>query len=218
MSESTLVALHATLQEAERFIGGFEGDESQEEPVTALLADLRTQIQVVEGAIHANLAIAASAVMAEQPVDPVKVWARPPVYRRSHTLANGRLYRAIVSLPLRMCPKGETFHERIVFFDGPIQEAGDYLEELLAHAWHIDTAGWCRNGDIYNIDPAFELIEQGEGADLDVRLFEIGWGGPEGVIYADPEHVDLFVAPMLKARLQAALAQISGRVVEGGAA
>lgn len=213
MSESTLVALHATLQEAERFIVGFEGDESQEAPVTTLLADLRAQLQVVEGAIHANLAIAASAVMAEQPGNPVKV-AASPVYRRAHTLANGRLYRAIVSLPQNMCPKGETLHERIVFFDGPIQEAGGYLEKLLAHAWHIDTADWCVNGNIYNIDPAFDLIEQGEGADLDVRLFEIGWGGPQDVVYADPARVDLFVAPMLKARLQAALAQISGRVVE----
>ena len=217
MSESTLVALHATLQEAERFIVGFEGDESQEAPVTTLLADLRAQLQVVEGAIHANLAIAASAVMVEQPGDPVKV-AAPPVYRRAHTLANGRLYRAIVSLPRDMCPKGEALHERIVFFDGPIQGAGDYLEKLLAHAWHIDTSGWCRSGYIYNIYPAFDLIEQGEDADLDMRLFEIGWGGPDGVIYADPERVDLFVAPVLKARLQAAQAHILVGGGEGSAA
>ncbi len=44
MSQSTLVALHGALQEAEQFIAGFEDDESQQPLVTPLLAKLRTLI------------------------------------------------------------------------------------------------------------------------------------------------------------------------------
>lgn len=53
---SPLVALHATLTEAEQFIAGFEDDASQDPPVTTLLANLRAQITVTEVAIHAEAA------------------------------------------------------------------------------------------------------------------------------------------------------------------
>lgn len=48
MSQSPLAALHSTLQEAEQFIAGFEGDAAQQPPVTELLARLRAQIAYVE--------------------------------------------------------------------------------------------------------------------------------------------------------------------------
>lgn len=44
MSQSPPVALRDTLQEAERFIAGFEDDESQQPFVSTLLAKLRAQI------------------------------------------------------------------------------------------------------------------------------------------------------------------------------
>lgn len=139
-------------------------------------------------------------------------------FPRAHILANGRLYRAIVSLPEGMCPKGEPLHERIVFFDGPCTQPVEHLETLLAHAWNTQTTGWAEDGFIYNVEPAFDLIEQGVSADLDARLFELSWGGPEGVGYADPARVDLFLAPVLKARLQTALAAIATTAKKGGAA
>ena len=124
--------------------------------------------------------------------------------------AQGRLYRAIVSLPQRLCPRDEPLHERIVFFDGPKQEhAATYLCDLLALAWGVDTTHWCEDGLIYNIQSAPELVEQNESANIDARLFEMGWGGPEGVVYADPDRVDLLVAPVLKARLQSVLGQLA---------
>lgn len=124
-----------------------------------------------------------------------------------HYAAQGRLYRAIVSLPERLCPPDEPLHERIVFFDGPRTPdcAGAYLESLLFQAWGVGTANWCEDGLIYNIQSAQDLIEQNESEDLDCRLFEMSWGGPEGVGYAHPNRVDIFAAPVLKARLQAAL-------------
>lgn len=53
---SPLVALHATLTEAEQFVAGFEDDASQDPPVTTLLANLRAQITVTEVAISAEAA------------------------------------------------------------------------------------------------------------------------------------------------------------------
>lgn len=61
MSQSPLVALHATLQEAERFIAGFEDDEAQQPPVTNLLANLRAQITLTEVALQAEAAQHATA-------------------------------------------------------------------------------------------------------------------------------------------------------------
>lgn len=53
---SPLVALHATLSEAEQFIAGFEDDTSQDPPVTTLLANVRAQLVLTEVAIHAEAA------------------------------------------------------------------------------------------------------------------------------------------------------------------
>lgn len=132
----------------------------------------------------------------------------PSAHVCTHYAAQGRLYRAIVSLPERLCPRDELLHERIVFFDGPTVDAGPHLEKLLGAAWNVDTAGWCGAGWIYNLRSASDLIEENESADIDARLFELSWGGPEGVGYAETARVDLFVAPVPKARLQAALARL----------
>lgn len=131
-----------------------------------------------------------------------------------HWQTRGRLYRAIVSLPPGLCPPGEPLHERIVFFDGPRQNAGEYLETLLAHAWHVDTIGWHEDGAIYNLQPATDLVDEGLSEDRDARLLETGWGGDAPIHYADPARTDVFAAPLLRAQLLALLA----RVHEGGAA
>lgn len=132
-----------------------------------------------------------------------------------HLMARGRLYRAIVSLPHELCPRNEPLHERIVFFEGPFTDPAGHLETLLAHVWNIETTGWAEDGYIYNISPAFNLTEEGASEIPGARLFELSWGGPEGIGYADPARVDLFVAPMLKACLEAALKLLAK---EGGAA
>lgn len=130
----------------------------------------------------------------------------------AHHLARQRLTRAIVSLPAHLCPKGEPLHERIVFFNAPRVKPADYLHTLLSHAWHTDASAWPCDS-IYNVQAASALVEEGVSEDSDARLFEIGWGGPEGVTFAgpegvtfaDPARVDLFVSPVLKARLQSVL-------------
>jgi len=139
---------------------------------------------------------------AAQPPTPAGTEPKP------YLLTCGRLYRAIVSLPPELCPLDEPLHERIVFFDGPRTDPADHLETLLAHAWNIQTTGWAEAGFIYNISPAFDLTQEGLSEDPGARLFELSWGGPEGIGYADPARVDLFVAPVLKARLQANLEQL----------
>ena len=125
------------------------------------------------------------------------------------TVRRGRLYRAIVSLPEVMCPAGETHHERIVFFTMTSEATAgqaEYLQGLLSHVWHIP-AHTLENG-IYNITTESALAWDGVSQDSDARLFETGWGGPDGVTYADPVRVDFLVAPALKLRLQNALAKI----------
>lgn len=58
---NTLVTLHAALSEAKQFIAGFEDDASQDPPVTTLLANLRAQLAVTEGAIRTQAACNAKA-------------------------------------------------------------------------------------------------------------------------------------------------------------
>ena len=126
-----------------------------------------------------------------------------------HWKAKKRLYRAIVTLPQSMCPEGEMLHERIVLFDGPESNPGEYLETLLAHAWHADTFGWSNDGSIYNLQSAAELVESGLSEDLNARLFETSWGGEERIGYASSSRVDLFVAPTLKDALLETLGRVS---------
>ena len=126
-----------------------------------------------------------------------------------HWKAKKRLYRAIVTLPQSMCLKGETLHERIVLFYCPESNPGEYLETLLAHAWHADTFGWSNDGSIYNLQSAAELVESGLSEDLNARLFETSWGGEERIGYASSSRVDLFVAPTLKDALLETLGRVS---------
>lgn len=135
-----------------------------------------------------------------------------------HHMARGRLYRAIVSLPDALCPRGELLHERIVFFDGPRENAGPYLETLLAHAWHVDTIDWCEDGHIYNLRSAHDLIEEGASDDMNARLLGTSWGGQEGIGYAAPERTDFFVAPAMRARLAELQAQVARNHQQGAAA
>lgn len=112
-----------------------------------------------------------------------------------HHMARGRLYRAIVSLPEAMCPRGEPLHERIVFFDGPRENPHEFLQTLLGHAWHVDTLDWLDNGCIYNLTSAHDLVEEGMSDDLNARLLETSWGGEPRIGYAAAERTDFFVAP-----------------------
>lgn len=125
-----------------------------------------------------------------------------------HHMARGRLYRAIASLPAALCPRDEPLHERVVFFDGPRENPGEYLETLLGHAWHVDTLGWCADGYIYNLQSAADLIEEGVSDDRNARLLETGWGGDAPIHYADQARTDFFVAPVMQARLRELHAQV----------
>lgn len=150
---------------------------------------------------------------------------RPAAAGPVHWHAHNTLYRAIVSLPQALCPRDEPLHERIVFFDGPRKNPGEYLETLLAHAWHTDTIGWCHDGLIYNLQSAAELVEQGLSEDRNARLLETGWGGPEGISYAEAPRTDFFVAPELRKKLYLLQTQVripkawaSATKLEGSAA
>lgn len=87
MSISPIAALHDSLQEAEQFIAGFDGDQAQQPPVTTLLANLRAQIAVIEAALQAEAigratATANAAVGVSAPSDdPAKAAARKAIHR-----------------------------------------------------------------------------------------------------------------------------------------
>lgn len=136
----------------------------------------------------------------------------------AHYWALCRLCRAIVSLPQRMCVRDRPLQERWIFFNCP--PGGDpcsRLEALLALAWDVDTGGWGEAGYIYNIYTARELIDRGD-ADDDTALFECEWGC-EGTKHVAPGDVDYFVPPLVRARLEAALARVTiCPLLEGGAA
>ncbi|SFF15044.1 hypothetical protein [Paracidovorax wautersii] len=144
----------------------------------------------------------------------------PPKSRRptpAHYLANGKLYRAIVSLPQYMCRRDRPLQERWVFFDCCTRRPAEHLESLLTTIWGADTHGWADAGLIYNVTEASDLIAQND-ADDDTALFERAWGS-EGTQYVAPADVDFFVRPEVRAVLEAALARVtSGKLHEGGAA
>lgn len=121
-------------------------------------------------------------------------------------MAQGQLFRAIVSLPQHLCPRSEPLHERIVFIDAPTRShAAQRLTSVLDAAWSVESETWFDDGLIYNLQSAHDLVDEGLSEALDARLFELSWGGPEQIGYAQPGRVDLFLAPVLKARLQAVL-------------
>ena len=144
----------------------------------------------------------------------------PPKSRRptpAHYLANGRLYRAIVSLPQHMCDRARPLQERWVFFDCCNSRPAEKLEVVLATVWGTDTHGWADAGFIYNVVEASELIDQND-ADDDTALFECGWG-IDSTQYVAPGDVDFFVTPTVRALLEAALARVTPpKAEEGGAA
>jgi hypothetical protein len=147
--------------------------------------------------------------------------ARPPSRPRTfpaHYQAHGRLYRAIVSLPQGMCERDRPLQERWVFFDCPgAERAAERLQELLALAWNTSTTGWADSGLIYNIVTASDVADQ-NGAHDDAAWFECAWGS-EGTQYVSPDDVDYFCTPIVRARLEAALARATrGAAQEGGAA
>lgn len=126
------------------------------------------------------------------------------------SLGNGILHRAIVSLPNHMTERDRPLQERIVFFEAPSSAgAAAHLEQLLAAAWCIDTANWCDNGYIYNINSVNELYAHAFGGELtgELRLFEVGAGGdefgvgPDRIHYARAWDVDFFVPPRVAGRL-----------------
>ena len=136
----------------------------------------------------------------------------------AHTLAHGRLYRAIVLLPDAMCERHSPLQERWVFFDCPTGEIPHpCIEALLALAWNVSTTGWCDRGLIYGITEASDLIAQGD-ADDDTALFERSYG-PAGTDHVGHHDVDFFCSPRVRARLELALLQAQvGKAMEGGAA
>ena len=144
---------------------------------------------------------------------------RPSVWMRDLVPLH-RLHRAYVGLPDRMCENGRCLQERVVFFEVPDgAKAWEHLEALLRAAWCEDTTDWLENGAIYNVRSARELFDENCSIapllrnENDLRLFESGWGGRDGI---GPEHihysracdVDLFVTPRVAARLTLAVVEI----------
>lgn len=127
-------------------------------------------------------------------------------------IANGILYRAMVSLPTFMTDSDRPLQERVVFFESDsMTGCGVYLESLLARAWCIDTANWCEREFIYNVFSVDDLRRNSlcSGPSNDIQLFEIGAGvmgiGPNKIHYARAHDVDLFVSPRVARRLRDAL-------------
>jgi hypothetical protein len=130
-------------------------------------------------------------------------------------VGNGLLFRAIVCLPPAMANMQKQSLDRIVFFEAPGNENADqYLEELLAKAWCIDTTGWIENYYIQQVFSVAELrcMSSSTAPATDLQLFELGTGGSESSVvmgekirYARSSRVDLFVSPRLGMRLRDAL-------------
>ncbi|WP_321944802.1 hypothetical protein [Burkholderia cenocepacia] len=136
-------------------------------------------------------------------------------------LATGTLYRAFVVLPDALCRTRGAFEERTVFFEAPRgSDEAAHLQQLLAHAWCVDTQDWAEDGAIYNIYSAAELYADKTDPAVDLRLLDIG-GGPDGVgptkaYYARTPDVDLFVTPRVAARLRELLAIVDSFYEKAG--
>jgi hypothetical protein len=146
--------------------------------------------------------------MIRTPIAGVQHWRTGP----------GFLYRAFVYPPTHICARSE-LNTRVVFFEGPYDrsKALRHLEQLLGLAWCMDTADW---GQCYieNLSSERELLNEygWAGPDAgDLNLFTTGCGGevtpavgPDRVHYAQREDIDLFVSPVVRARLDAAMTRI----------
>ena len=128
----------------------------------------------------------------------------------AHWHAQGKLYRAIVTLPPSMCSRDHVIQERWVFFEAPrTQGPVSHLVMLLALMWNTDATELMNSDGIYNVVEASELIDQNDGND-DTALFECAWGGKDGVQYVKPDEVDYFVTPRVRAALETAHARALG--------
>lgn len=141
-----------------------------------------------------------------------------------NTMGVGQLHRAYVSLPAHLTEAERPLQERVVFFEAPAGvKPWQHLEALLRAAWCEDTTDWCERGFVYNVTSARELFDEGASCSepparihgYDLRLFECGWGGRDGIgaehiHYSRTVDIDLFVTPRVAARLQIAMAEIEG--------
>ncbi|MBJ9594142.1 hypothetical protein [Burkholderia seminalis] len=135
-------------------------------------------------------------------------------------LTTGTLYRAFVVLPDALRQR-DSYGERTVFFETPRgKDEATHLEQLLAHAWCVDTRGWAEDGAIYNIYSAAELYADKTDPAVDLRLLDIGGGsdgvGPTKAYYARTPDVDLFVTPRVAARLRELLAIVDSFYEKAG--
>lgn len=124
-------------------------------------------------------------------------------------LAQGILYRAVVSLPAELAEQDRPHQERIVFFEAANSaQCSAHLEQLLAAAWCTDTRGWCEQGHINSIHSAHELLHTPKGIGTDeLRLLALadhaaGGVGPDRICYARGHDVDLLVSPRVVRRLR----------------
>jgi hypothetical protein len=96
---------------------------------------------------------------------------------RAELSRNWRLYRAHVE---GQYGSHDGHDEVTVFVEAAShREAADRIARSLAasqpHRQEL-------RDSIYNCSSAAELIEQGESADVDLRLFEVGWGGGQAPV------------------------------------
>jgi hypothetical protein len=131
------------------------------------------------------------------------------------------VYRAIVSLSDALTSRDRPLEERIVFFEAdPPRRAHETLTELLRTVWRVDTTDWVRDGLIYNVCSAVELIGEraAEGLPPVHALFERASGGDgsdplmvDRVRYARLHEVDLFVRPQAYQALLRVIREIDAR-------
>lgn len=85
-----------------------------------------------------------------------------------NTLNHTRVYRAHVSPASGECEP--TVYVEAGSHEGAIRKIVAAISAC--QPWRKDVAD-----AVYNCHSAVELIDQGESADVELRLFEVGWGG-----------------------------------------
>ncbi|ENH6341071.1 hypothetical protein QZM46_08765 [Burkholderia vietnamiensis] len=126
---------------------------------------------------------------------------------------HGRPLPRLRGLAAGTLPRGSNVRRADGVFEVPHgKDEVAHLEQLLAHAWCVDTRGWTEDGAIYNIYSAAELYEDKSDPAVDLRLLDIGGGsdgvGPAKAYYARTPVVDLFVTPRVAMRLRELLAVV----------